>query len=53
MRAIDQIIGGKGVEGRGIEGKGGTFYFEWSFIILNNFIVIFCVYNRRIGNILR
>ena len=45
--------GGRGVGGIGVRGKGNTFLFNWSFMVSDIFIVIFCIYNRRIGNILR
>ena len=57
------MVGGKGVKGRGAKGRGAggrgvkgrdnTFYFKWSSIVLDIFIIIFCVRNGRIGSILR
>jgi len=53
IRAINQIVGGRGVEGRGIGGRGGGFPFKRSSIVPDIFIVIFRVRNGRIGSILR
>ena len=39
--------------GRGVGGRGGGFPFKRSSIILDIFIVIFRIYNRHIGGILR
>jgi hypothetical protein len=41
------------VKGKGVGDKGSTFYFKQSFIVPDIFIVIFHVYNRCIGSILR
>ena len=38
--------------GRGVGGRGGSFPFKRSSIILDIFVVIFRVRNRRIGGIL-
>ena len=57
-RAINWIVKGKeaegkGAGGRGVKGRGGAFCFKWSFMVLNIFVIIFCVYNGRTGGILR
>ena len=46
-------MGGRGVGGRGVGGRGGGFSFKRSSIVLDIFIVIFYMRNRRIGGILR
>ena len=51
--SIDRIVGGGGAGGIGVEDKGSTFSFNWSFMVLDIFIVISCVRNGRIGGILR
>ena len=63
IRAINWTVGGRGaggrgargrgVKGKGVKGRGSTFYFKWSFIVLNIFIVIFYIHNRRTSGILR
>jgi len=53
MRAINWMVGGRGVGGRGVGGKGGGFSFKRSSMVPDIFIVIFCVHNGRIGGILR
>ena len=52
-RAGGRGAGGRGAKGKGVGGRGSTFYFKWSSIILDIFIVIFCIRNRHIGSILR
>ena len=47
------MVGGGGAGGIGVRGKGGTFPFNWSFIVPDIFVVIFCVHNRRTGSISR
>ena len=45
--------GGRGAEGKGVGGRGSVFYFKRSSIVLDIFVVIFCIHNRRISGILR
>ena len=62
-RAIDQIVGGRGAGGRGaggrgaggrgVGGRGGAFHFKQSSMVPDIFAVIFCIYNRCIGGILK
>ena len=61
IRAINWTVGGRGaggrgargrgVEGKGVKGRGGAFYFKQSSIVPDIFIVIFYIYNGRIGSI--
>ena len=46
-------VGGRGVKGIGVKSKGNTFLSNWSSMVPDIFIVIFCVHNGRTGSILR